>query len=354
MLGLAILLIVAILGAMTPGLHLQASWPLPVRFNEAAWTSLQLRGSLVAAVVTTFAGVVCLSIAASLRHWRWINTACGLAALAIAAFAFRDLTVPAFPTSFYASPTGYSVASIARGHTLFDQHCVACHGSDGRGRGSLGANLPAKLADLTADHIYDHSNGDLFWWISHGIDRAMPGFATTIDDDGRWQLIDFIHANADALRLRRSNTGSFPLPDFTADCPDGSTLAASDARGRIVHVVMAGPNTMDRLRELAAMHLTTDIVTVAIVPERTLLEDVPFCVSSDPDVARALAIYRGNGGATEGTEFLIDSTGQLRALWYPGLQPAWTDPTVLSLQFANVRNPAKAPSRLPTSTHHMH
>jgi mono/diheme cytochrome c family protein len=55
-------------------------------------------------------------------------------------------------------------------------------------------------ADLTAPHLWDHSEGELYWWISHGMpgpDGApvMPGFAATLTPMARWELIDFLHAN---------------------------------------------------------------------------------------------------------------------------------------------------------------
>jgi hypothetical protein len=151
-----------------------------------------------------------------------------------------------------ASPTGYTAASIVRGRALFDLHCAACHGANGNGDGPSLKGADAMSADLTADHVYSHTDGDLFWWISHGIDDVMPGFAADIDDDGRWSLIDFVHANADGAHLRGAKTNvGFPVPDFSADCPDGTTVSLADLRGSIVHLVVAGPNSAQRLQHLA-------------------------------------------------------------------------------------------------------
>jgi hypothetical protein len=52
-------------------------------------------------------------------------------------------------------------------------------------------------ADLTASHLGDHPDGQLFWFISDGMrgpDGAlvMPGFAKTLDAATRWALIDFL------------------------------------------------------------------------------------------------------------------------------------------------------------------
>jgi hypothetical protein len=40
------------------------------------------------------------------------------------------------------------------------------------------------------------------WWITHGIAPAMPPFGDQIGDDAPWNRDDFIHAHADAKRLR--------------------------------------------------------------------------------------------------------------------------------------------------------
>src|SRR5262249_32074839 len=129
-LGLVIIVIVGALGTIPPALHLEPWWPLPVRFDTDA----------------------------------------------------RFFIVPAFPTSFYRSHTNFTFASIARGQALFAQHCVGCHGASGRGNGPNALALDMPTSDLTAAHVYAHSDGDLFWWIGHGMGDTMPGFGDAIDD----------------------------------------------------------------------------------------------------------------------------------------------------------------------------
>jgi hypothetical protein len=200
-------------------------------------------------------------------------------------------------------------------------------------------------ANLTADHIYAHTDGDLFWWITHGIDQAMPGFGSVIDDNGRWNLIDFIHANADAVRLRAGIKGSgYPVPDFSADCPDGTSVTPSDLHGRLVHLIIAGAHAPVRLLQQAhPAHIAHDLVTVVIVPEDSSPPAGPFCVAQDDSVLAAFAVYRGKSPAdSEGTELLIDAAGQMRAMWYPGLEPAWTDVDVLRREIAAIREPVAA------------
>lgn len=170
-----------------------------------------------------------------LRWLGWPAIVIGIILIAFFSRGLKLLTVEAYPTSFYRSPTGYSAQSVARGKELFEQHCATCHGKDGHGEGPRAKGSTTKPGDLTASHIYDHSDDDLFWWIANGMDRAMPGFAGALDESARWALIDFIYANADAVRLRRNapRVGpGFPAPDFAAECPDGSLVSIEQLRGR--------------------------------------------------------------------------------------------------------------------------
>jgi copper resistance protein D len=349
-LGVLILGIVGVLGTTAPGLHVQPSWPFSVRFDPA----INAPAALTAFVFALAAILALVLIITGTRLPRWITLASCLVATVVVVASLRDLAVPAFPTSYYVSPTGYTAASIARGHTLFDQSCTGCHGVDGRGDGQARKGSNAAFTDLTADHLYAHSDGDLFWWISHGIDEVMPGFAGNIDDDARWNLIDFIHANADAARLRASAKGlGYPTPDFAADCPDGTTISLRDLHGSLVHLVIAGAHSAARLQQLAHTHIAHDLATIVIsredAPENN---NGPFCATRDQSVRAALAVYRGEDRADEGTEFLVDAGGQLRAIWYPGLKPAWTDDNVLRQQIGEVRE-AAASSRATAPHAHM-
>ena len=143
----------------------------------------------------------------------------------------RLVTVEAYPTSFYVSPTRYSASSIVQGADLFATHCASCHGPRGRGDGRAGRFFRVKPSDLTADHVYGHSDGDLYWWITNGIGEVMPPFGVALDEAARWNVIDFVRANADAARLDRAagkvTNAGYRAPDFSAVCPDGSIVRAT-------------------------------------------------------------------------------------------------------------------------------
>jgi putative copper export protein/mono/diheme cytochrome c family protein len=349
-LGLGVLVIVGALGAIPPALHVEPWWPLPFRFDGQAFAAPEVR--LNATLAAGSAVVAVAAIAATFaRRWRRWAIAVGLIATAWLVWNLQFLTVPAFPTSFYRSPTHFTVASIARGEELFAVHCAGCHGGTGRGNGPNALALDMETSDLTADHVYDHRDGDLYWWIGHGIDESMPGFATAIDDAARWNLIDFIHANADAARLQRRDPhgpNAFPAPTFAAECPDGNP-ALEDLRGRFVRLIVADAGALPPARAPNG----ADVVTIVVPVDAAHGETASACTVQDPDAATAFALYRGDAAPVAGTQFLIDPEGRLRATWHPGLAPDWNDPRALEREVAALRN-TPAVGRPARPRGHMH
>jgi mono/diheme cytochrome c family protein len=343
---------------LQPTSRMQLEWPFALRYSDAALGDLQLRGKLLFALWTIAGAVVpaAASIVAGffVRRLRWwlIATGCGIAIAAAILFAptLSVLTVEAYPTTFYVSPTNYSSSSIVRGAELFATHCASCHGRQGRGDGPAGRFFRVKPSDLTADHVYAHRDGDLYWWIGNGIGDVMPPLGAALDEDARWNVIDFVRANADAARLRdapaKATNIGYRAPDFFAVCPDGSSVTRDNLRRRIAHLVIADRDTVALVAQVAARE--RDVITIVIPLDEVASKVV--CRTDDPELAKALAIYGGKDtGPTAGTEFLVDPSGFLRAMWAPGRRPDWRDPEVLEREIAAIRdNPVAIP---PTGSH---
>jgi putative copper export protein/mono/diheme cytochrome c family protein len=367
-LGLAILVLVGALGTTPPGAHVQPLWPLALRYSDAAFGDPELRAKLVPALwaigggVLLGTGLIVGGVVARRLAWlplprprAWLIAAgSGIAIACVAYFApvLRLATVEAYPTSFHVSPTGYSANSIMQGVSLFATHCASCHGRQGRGDGPAGRFFRVKPSDLTADHVYAHSDGDLYWWITHGIREVMPPFGAVLDEEARWNVVDFVRANADAARLRQvpgkvTDTG-YRMPDFSAACPDGSTLWRDDLRGRIAHLVIAGRGSAARLAQLTAHD--RDVVTIAIP-----IDDVATaaaCRTDEAALAKAFAtLHAGTPAQSGGIEALVDASGTLRALWSPGGKPDWRDDEVLQREIAAIRN---SPVASRTTGSHLH
>ena len=111
--------------------------------------------------------------------------------------------VPAYPTSFFESPTGFTKASVAAGAVLYQAHCIACHGPRGFGDGARASGLPVRPAPLTGFHLLERSDGEMFWLLTNGIAAAkgvvaMPAFAVPLTEDQRWVVIDYVRTLAGA------------------------------------------------------------------------------------------------------------------------------------------------------------
>jgi hypothetical protein len=174
-----------------------------------------------------------------------------------------------------------------------------------------------------------HSDGELFWWLGHGIEApngglAMPGFAGLLSDDERWALIDYIRAHNAGLAFRQTAAWPQPVqaPELQADCADG-TRSLADLQGRFVRLAI-GP--------APAGASPARVTTILVNPAPGAQPAPQLCIVRDPAVAQAYAIIAGlPPGELPGTQFLIDGKAWLRAVHHPGYAPGdWNDPAVLA------------------------
>ena len=246
--GLLIVFAAAVLTSLEPGMHVQPVWPFPMRPSlTIVDADPGFRREVADAVLAVLGALALVGLGIVVRWIRWIAW---LAAAVIAWFAvphFDLLFVEAYPTSFYHSPTGFAATAIADGAALYPQHCASCHGAEGRGDGPAARGLRIPPADLTAEHLWAHSDGELFWWLSHGIvsaegEVAMPGFSGTLSDRQIWHLIDYVRANNAGITQRTTGAWTPPMqaPALNATCAGGQAVTLAGLRGRVVRVVF-GP-----------------------------------------------------------------------------------------------------------------
>jgi putative copper export protein/mono/diheme cytochrome c family protein len=354
--ALAIVVAAVVLSELPPAMHLQALWPFAKRFSVSAVNEdPDFRREVLYATTALAAAAALLILTLIVRRFR---IAASIVAAAVAWFALPHLDlllVQAYPTSFYHSPTRFSSASIVTGSTLFAQNCVACHGANGSGDGPLAKQLAEPPADLTAAHLWMHSDGELFWWISHGMfapegGQVMPGFAATLDDDSRWALIDYIRAHNAGNASHQS--GEWPRPvraaDFGVQC-NGRDLKLSDLRGHFVRLSFG-------VTPPAAASVNGLKTIVAQPPAGALPAGV--CTARDETVPMAYAILSGAApGAITGTQFLIDPNGWLRAMQAGNSPPTWNNPMILAAEIKTLEahkvtasapaEPMKMPMNMP-------
>ena len=313
--GLAAVLAAGLLSALPPSMHTQPVWPFTEQFSLVVVEGdSEVRAEVLRALAAMAGAAAIVALGTAWRRRRWfalLSAAVATLLVLRAAPSLGLLLVPAGPTSFYRSPTGFAVGSIAAGAALYGPHCASCHGFDGRGSGPRAKGLALPPADLTAPHLWDHADGELFGWLAQGMqapagELVMPGFSPALSDDDLWALIDAIRAhNAGA---GHAATGAWsppiPAPSFQLTCAEGNPTELADLRGRSVRLVFG--RTLRSAGEQDPAGLVT-IMADGNASERDA------CVVDDGAIRAAYAIVLGEQPeAMSGIEVLIDPAGWLR------------------------------------------
>ena len=302
----------------------QAAWPFARRLAvETLAIDSALARQLAWALAAAGVIVVLLIGGAAWRRVRWPAWAVALVVAALVPWPSASLLlIDAVPTSLQRSPTSFEAASIAHGLALYQQHCSACHGDDGRGETALAATLPTWPPRLTGGLLWRRAEGELHWRIRHGLqDReqrpTMPGFATALSDADTWAVLDALRALAAGDGVRRDGLWPWPVqaPTLQVRC-DGTTPRALTAwRGQRVRIVVAR-GADDAPRE--------DPRFVTVVLREAPPSARAGCVASS---SAALAAYATVAGvapdAAGGMQFIVDRDGWLRALAAAG-SGAWS------------------------------
>jgi putative copper resistance protein D len=347
-LGLAIACGAAVLVGRADVAHESPVWPFGFRLApRVMWAFPGVRDQVVLGTAIVIGGLLALITAYRAKTWRPVLLVAGSVLLAVGLYrSLAAMTLDAYPTTYARPGVPYTAESVARGQDLFAAHCGTCHGSSGRGDGPAAALLLQRPADLTASHTADHTAGDLFWWITHGLGIVMPAFEDQLSAESRWHLVNFVRTLTAAEEARsltdvpETRGRRIAAPDFTFR-EDGVARRLSDLRGRpVLLVLFSAAWSRARLAQLAVAHkeLATAHTRVVAVP----LEGSPEPASSGP--APSLSPPNVNQGArviattyrlfaslpTEAggspaqlplrhAEFLIDRSGYLRARWIPGV-----------------------------------
>ncbi|MGH7267293.1 MAG: CopD family protein, partial [Candidatus Rokuibacteriota bacterium] len=382
-LGCAILGAVAVLGLTTPARHAEPEWPFAFRLSWEATKGLpgvQTRVAIGSQVAVLGLVAALLALLLGRRRWRWV-TACGLVTMGLGlGVALPPLSVDAYPTTYLRPTVPYTAISIARGLALYREHCAVCHGVAGYGDGPAAAGLPRRPADLTARHTADHTVGDIFWWLSHGIPGSgMPGFAGRLTEEDRWDLINVVRTLASVEQARGLGPVSDPeavivAPDFEYGPGIGETHSLKEHRGErpVVLVLFSLPASLERLMRLneaypALRALGAEVLAVPIAAEdvyRALgprLLFLPIVVDGAPEAAATYTLFRRDLSAAgqepdpaipPHMELLIDRQGYLRARWIPAHgERGWEDPNRL---VAEVLRLVRETPRRPPPDDHVH
>jgi mono/diheme cytochrome c family protein len=116
------------------------------------------------------------------------------------------------PMSNTPNPVPDQVTSVDAGYQLYQANCAACHGVDGNGGGPLAGTTPVTPPSLKA-HLSQHTDGDLFYWITNGLPGGMPAWSSKLSETDRWNVVNYL----------RSINGQGPTAN-----PSGSVATPAD------------------------------------------------------------------------------------------------------------------------------
>jgi len=181
--GLAIVCAAAFMASMPPAVHAAPVWPFTWRFSlDSVTEDPDIRREVI--ISAALIGGVALMLLGAVLWKRFRLPALLVLAIMVVLRgpSFSLLTVEAYPTSFQTSTTGFTAVAIVRGQALYGPHCASCHGPNGQGNGPAAA-LRVKPTDLMASHLWAHGDGEMFWWLSQGIDDSKgDGYARLCAD----------------------------------------------------------------------------------------------------------------------------------------------------------------------------
>jgi copper resistance protein D len=340
----AMCVLAAIVSQGIPGRHDGIVWPLGFRLDvPRLWTDRQYWPASLALLAMAGAALV-LAGYLLIRRDPARALFCAGGAAVIPLFGLIQVAVPATPASFADSTSRYAASNLANAAGLFQEYCVTCHGTDGRGDGPAVGQRKLPNADLTAAHTKDHLAGDLYWWIGHGTPSLlMPGFGTRIDADGRWDLVNYVRylsASRETVALGTVVEPNMPsLPSIDADFLDHDGVARSlgdfEPKSPVLLVIGRETASLDRLKVLRGKQaaLTQAGLVVIFVcsqeisdscQEDTRLSSFKVLRTNVDDMVWAWTGYRRTKRDPDDRyseksighlEFLIDRFGYVRARW---------------------------------------
>jgi mono/diheme cytochrome c family protein len=164
---------------------------------------------LVIGVQLAALGIALFFLTPAIRR-RWpradSSLALGRTALIVVGIALVGLTASGgqTPMSNTPNPVPAQVTSVDRGYDHYQASCAACHGVDGNGGGPLSGTTAVTPPSLRA-HLAQHTDGDLFYWISEGLPGGMPAWKDQLSETDRWDLVNYL----------RSINGQGPTPNPT-------------------------------------------------------------------------------------------------------------------------------------------
>jgi mono/diheme cytochrome c family protein len=116
-----------------------------------------------------------------------------MANVALGAYLMLSIIfVRTYPTAFWTNPEPYTAQVIERGAVIYSAACAKCHGVFGKGDGPWAIENRGSIPALDGPHLDVHTDGDIFWWITHGIPSLdKPAQDVELTENERWAVINY-------------------------------------------------------------------------------------------------------------------------------------------------------------------
>jgi hypothetical protein len=201
---------------------------------------------------------------------------------------------------------------------------------------------------------WEHSDGEMFWSLSHGVDDpegglAMPGFEASLSADDRWALIDYVRAHNAGLAMQLDEAFDVPVraPGFRVTCAGVNASSTADLRGHVVLVEADGAAD-----DQPPIPPRDGVSTVRLTLRDDARPASGMCAAADPAARGAYAVLANMPPeASGGTEFLVDPDGWLRAIRRPGTAGGWHSGNE---RIAAIQSIGASPIKPPSGDGHEH
>jgi mono/diheme cytochrome c family protein len=245
----------------------------------------------------------------------------------------------------YALSLSASSTAIKQGAQLYQIHCAACHGVEGKGDGPQASSLskpPTNLTDLAFGA--SKSGFDLYSSLVLGMPPAMPAFGEKLNDEERWAIVAYLQSLTFTIPIETLQNAaaqatlappvSDEVPDTALPTPGGTPVPTpaehpANGKGKITGRVSNGSGG-----EVPTSLLITlegyDNFEQVITATTTLKSDNTFSFENiDMQEGRVFVAYTEYSGATYASDVAV-STSPNATLDLPIIiYDTTTDPSVI-------------------------
>ena len=149
----------------------------------AATLCLALLGGMLAATLVLQAGWY--DVSALRPHFQFVHTLIERGMQQSVRFHARGIV---------ARDDGSPAQAIARGGTIFQQHCQQCHGGPGTAQGTIGMSMQPVPGPLT-DAARRWKPREMYWITANGIKMSgMPAWRLHLGEQELWDVVAFLGA----------------------------------------------------------------------------------------------------------------------------------------------------------------